>query len=198
MSIALRPVMLTIRSLAAVVAGAALLAGSILIETPARSQPATSDDPVATQLAPAAQSHRKEPHRAEHAVPAGMVMRGADTIGLIATLPWWRVDEARPRSESGWYESPILTACDVWLGFPYATSDARSLTVRLAATQHASEIELAIDRVRVADPTELNEIDLMAPEEPARSAGWGWLYALAAALVAGAIMAGSAARYLMA
>jgi hypothetical protein len=197
MLIASRPALPMIRSLAAVIAGAALLVGSVLIDTPARAQPATSvDTAISTRPAPAAVPRRKEPHRAEHAVPASMVIRGADTIGLIATLPWWRVDESQPRSESGWYESPILTACDVWLGFPYATADARSLTVRLAAAQHASEIELAVDRIRVADPNELNAIDLTAPEEPKKAAGWGWLNGLLVVLV-GAGAAASAARYLM-
>jgi hypothetical protein len=198
MSIASHPAMRMIRPLAAVIAGAALLAGSILIETPAWAQPTTSaDTALSTQAAPAALPHRKEPHHAEHAVPASMVIRGADTIGLIATLPWWRVDESAARPESGRYESPILTASDEWLGFPYATEDAGSLTVRLAAAQHASEIELAVDRIRVADPNELNEIDLAAPEEPKRTAGWGWLNGLLAVLV-GAGAAASAARYLMA
>ena len=187
-----------IRSMATMVVGAALLAGLTVIHTQARAQPATSTAPAASiQPVPASVPHRKEAHRAERTVPASMVIRGADTIGLIATLPWWRVDESQPRSESGWYESPILTACDLWLGFPYATADARSLTVRLAAAQHASEIELAVDRIRVADPNELNEIDLTAPEEPQKAAGWGWLNGLLVVLV-GAGAAASAARYLMA
>jgi hypothetical protein len=198
MLIASRPAMLTIRPRAAVLAGAALSAGLILVGTPAWAQPATSaDTALANQPAPAALPHRKEAHHAERAVPASMVIRGADTIGLIATLPWWRVDESQPRSESGWYESPILTACDLWLGFPYATADARSLTVRLATAQHASEIELAVDRIRVADPDELNELDLAAPEEPRRTASWGWLQGLLVVLV-GAGAAASAARFLMA
>jgi hypothetical protein len=198
MSIASHPVMPMIRPLAAIIAGIALLAGSMLIDTPTRAQPATSVDTApSTQPAPAALPHRKEAHRAERTVPASMVIRGADTIGLIATLPWWRVDESAARSESGWYESQILTASDVWLGFPYATGDAGSLTVRLAAAQHASEIELALDRVQVADPNELNEIDLAAPEEPKKIAGWGWLNGLLVVLV-GAGAAVSAVRYLMA
>ena len=87
-----------------------------------------------------------------------------------------------------------MTACDLWLGFPFATADAQSLTVRLAAAQHASEIELATDRIKVAGAEELNEIDMAAPEEP-QSAAHPWLSALLA-LLGGVVAAISAVRYL--
>ncbi len=61
----------------------------------------------------------------------GNVMRGSDTPSLVAMLPWWRPPETEG-SDPGELESPILTACDVWLGFPFATADAQSLTVRLS------------------------------------------------------------------
>src|SRR5579871_436675 len=159
---------------AVAVVGAVLWAGASWTDTPAYAQAAASTDAAAqSNVAPAPQPRRKE-RRVEHA-PISSVMQGSDTVGLIAMLPWWRADDAAPpRPESGSYESPILTACDLWLGFPYATMDAGSLTVRLAAAQHASEIELALDRVHVADPDKVNEIDLMAPDEP-RPANWGWL-----------------------
>ena len=126
----------------------------------------------------------------------GIVIRGADTVSLIATLPWWRVDEQRP-PDPGQLESPILTACDLWLGFPFATSDVQSLTVRLAAAQRVSAIDEVDNQITVADPGELNEIDLSAPEEPRRLNPW-WLTALLLTLAGGAAGAFAAARRLFA
>jgi hypothetical protein len=110
-------------------------------------------------------------------------------------LPWWRPLRP-PVPDPGELESPILTACDVWLGFPFATADAQSLTVRLAAAQHTSEIEQTAGKIRVADPAEVNEIDLAAPDEPKR-AGGPWLNGLLA-ILGGALAAFSAVRYLVA
>src|ERR1700758_2815523 len=131
MSIELRLMWRTARAMA--LAGAVLWAGASWTDTPAHAQSAASTDTAApSTVAPAPQPRRKE-RRVEHA-PASTVMQGSDTVGLIAMLPWWRAEDAEPpRPESGSYESPILTACDLWLGFPYATMDAGSLTVRLAA-----------------------------------------------------------------
>jgi len=124
-------------------------------------------------------------------------MRGSDTLSLVALLPWWRPDESRPPgSDPGELESPVLTACDVWLGFPFATADAQSLTVRLSLAQHANALDLVANRIKVIDPGELNEIDLTAPEEP-QSNGGSWLRGLLA-LVGGALAAFSAVRYLVA
>ena len=125
-------------------------------------------------------------------------MRGNDTSSLVATLPWWRPDASRPPgSDPGELESPILTACDVWLGFPFATADVQSLTVRLWAAQHPSEIDLAANKIRVIDAGELNEIDLAAPDEPQGSTQ-PWLLRGLLALVGGALAAFSAVRYLVA
>ena len=101
-----------------------------------------------------------------------------------------------PGSDPGELESPILTACDVWLGFPFATADVQSLTVRLWAAQHPSEIDLVANKIRVIDAGELNEIDLAAPGEP-RGSSQPWLRGLLA-LVGGALAAFSAVRYLVA
>jgi hypothetical protein len=158
-------------------------------------------DAALAQSADAAQSntptsgHRS--HRGARAAPTpapGIVIQGGDTISLIATLPWWRIDESRTSDdESGQLESPILTACDVWLGFPFATTDAKSLTVRLAQGQHASEIDQVANHVTVADAGEVNELDLAAPEEQ-HDTGSPWLRTLLALL--GLAAAGfSAARY---
>jgi hypothetical protein len=123
------------------------------------------------------------------------LIRGGDTATLVAQLPWWRTAASGP--DPGELESPILTACDVWLGFPFATGDAQSLTVRLSAAQHANEIELVSNKIRVADPGEINEIDLTAPAQEPPGGDRPWLRGLLALL--GVALAGfSAVRYLVA
>jgi hypothetical protein len=146
-----------------------------------------------TITAPSGQKSRNGTHPAT----GGIVIRGADTVSLIATLPWWRVDESRP-PDPGQLESPILTACDLWLGFPFATSEAQSLTVRLAASQRMSVIDDVANRIKVADPGELNEIDLAAPEPPRSTLNLWWLGALLLALASGAAGAFAAARRMFA
>jgi len=136
------------------------------------------------------------PNRKSHSAAAGgTVIRGSDIVSLIATLPWWRIDESR-LPDPARLESPILTASDLWLGFPFATGDAQSLTVRLAAAQQVSEIELAADRIKVTDADELNEIDMAAPPAP-QGTSHPWLNALLA-LFGGVVAAFSAVRYLFA
>jgi hypothetical protein len=147
-------------------------------------------------LTPATPSHKTHTGAGHSAVP-GTVIRGSDTISLVATLPWWRPDETRPPgSDPGEVESPVLTACDLWLGFPFANGEAQSLTVRLADAQSGNEIDLASNKLRVIDPSELNEIDMTAPEEPPSSSR-SWLRGLLAVL-GGALAAFSAVRYLVA
>ena len=148
----------------------------------------------APTTAPTTAPNRK-PHTGGHGGAGANVMRGSDTPGLVAMLPWWRPPETLG-SDPGELESPILTACDVWLGFPFATTDAQSLTVRLSSAQHASDIDLVANKIRVADPGELNEIDMTAPEEP-QDGGRPWLRALLA-LLGGALAVFSAVRYLVA
>lgn len=197
MSIELR-VTTSIRSAAILVVGVALAAGLILPLAPTRAPAQTAVDPsVPTASEPAANPHRKIHHagpRAQRAV--GTVIQGADTASLIATLPWWQIDGPfAPSPDPGRDESPVLTACDLWLGFPYARTDSESLTVRLASAQRASELDSVVDRIQVADPDELNEIDRTAPPAP-RPAGWGWLEGLLA-MLGGAVAVGAGARYLM-
>ena len=159
-----------VRLITTVVVGAVLSAGLALIPPPAFAAP------------PSAPS-------------AGTVMLGRDTTGLIAMLPWWRADESRS-PDPGRFASPILTACDLWLGFPFATTDAQSPTVRLAAAQYADASDFVANRIRIIDPGELNEIDLTAPDEP-QGVGRSWLYGLLA-ILGGALAAISAARHLIA
>jgi hypothetical protein len=189
-----------IRWVTTVTAGAALAAALALLPSaePAAAQPAPdSVSPPQLTLPPPPDANRKPHEGGRHSAAGGTVMRGSDTPALIAMLPWWRPDDSRPPgSDPGELESPILTACDVWLGFPFATADAQSLTVRLSEAQHASEIDLVADKIRVVDPAELNEIDLGAPAEP-QSGGRPWLRGLLA-LLGGALAVFSALRYLVA
>jgi hypothetical protein len=163
---------------------------------PPWEQPPAADAPDAvTPPPPNRKPHGGAPTRATASVN---VMRGGDTASLIAQLPWWRDGSRPPGSDPGELESPILTACDVWLGFPFATGDAQSLTVRLSAAQHASEIELVTNKIRVADAGEVNEIDLAAPPDEPQGGGRPWLLRGLLALLGGALAAFSAVRYLVA
>jgi hypothetical protein len=180
-------------------AGLALGAGLALLHPAqeAAAQQAAAQPTTDAVSSPQAAPHRQAHGGGRHAAAGGTVMRGGDTPSLIAMLPWWRWGEPRPPgSDPAELESPILTACDLWLGFPYATADAQSLTARLAAVQQASEIAGATNKVRVVDPGELNEIDLTAPEEP-QSSSRPWLRGLLA-IFGGALAVFSAVRYLVA
>jgi hypothetical protein len=166
---------------------------------PPWEQPAPPDAPDAVSpVTPPPPNHKPHGGGTARAAPSVNVMRGGDTASLIAQLPWWRDGSRPPGSDPGELESPILTACDVWLGFPFATGDAQSLTVRLSAAQHASEIELVTNKIRVADAGEVNEIDLAAPSDEPQGSGRSWLLRGLLALLGGALAAFSAVRYLVA
>jgi hypothetical protein len=207
-----------IRMIAMVAAGATLWAALAGVYPAAQAAPQSALQPaqqygsasppsveaVAALQAPPAAASRK-PHGGSGHAGVPTVMRGGDISRLVAMLPWWRPYASRRLGpDPGELESPILTACDLWLGFPYATADAQSLTVRLAAAQK-SEIALVANHVRVMDAGEVNEIDLTAPDEP-RSAGGPWLAALSGlgglggllAGLAGTMAAVSAVRYFVA
>jgi hypothetical protein len=192
-----------IRWIATITAGALLSAGLALLHPAAHAAPQTVQQPAPDaasppQLTPLPASNHKARNGGGRSAAGGNVMRGSDTLSLVAMLPWWRPDQSRPPgSDPGELESPVLTACDVWLGFPFATADAQSLTVQLSAAQHAGEIDLVANRVRVIDPGELNEIDLAAPEEP-QSNGRSWLLSGLLTILGGALAAFSAVRYLVA
>ena len=199
-----------IRWIATAAAGAVLSAGLALLDPAAHAAPPSAPqsmpqpmpqpapDAVAPlPLTPAPAPNRKPHNGSARSVSDGNIMRGGDTLSLVATLPWWRPDESRPPgSDPGELESPVLTACDLWLGFPFATADAQSLTVRLSLAQHANALDLVANKIRVIDPGELNEIDLTAPDEPQGNGG-SWLRGLLA-IVGGALAAFSAVRYLVA
>jgi hypothetical protein len=192
-----------IRWIATITAGALLSAGLALPHPAAHAAPQPVQQPAPEavsppQLTPPPASNHKARNGGGRSAAGGNVMRGSDTLSLVAMLPWWRPDQSRlPGSDPGELESPVLTACDVWLGFPFATADAQSLTVQLSAAQHAGEIDLVANRVRIIDPGELNEIDLAAPEEP-QSNSRSWLLSGLLTILGGALAAFSAVRYLVA
>jgi hypothetical protein len=186
--------------MAAATALAALLAllPAAVQAAPASAAPPSAPDavaPVPLTPAPLTPAPNRKPHTGGHSAAGENVMRGSDTPSLVAMLPWWRAPDTSG-SDPGELESPILTACDVWLGFPFATGDAQSLTVRLSAAQHAGEIDLVANKIRAIDPAELNEIDMTAPDEP-QDGGRPWLRGLLA-ILGGALAVFSAVRYLVA
>jgi hypothetical protein len=188
-----------IRWIATVTAAAVLSAGVAWLHPAAQAAPPavqqTAQDPAPDAVWPPPPASSRKPSGGSRSAAGDNVMRGGDTQSLIAMLPWWRPSRP-PGSDPAAFESPILTACDVWLGFPFATADAQSLTVRLAAAQHDGEIEQVANKIHVADPGEINEIDLAAPDEP-KGTGGPWLSGLLT-ILGGALAAFSAARYLMA
>jgi hypothetical protein len=188
----------------ATITAAVVLSAGLTLQHPAAhaaplSAPQSVQQPAPDPVSPPQLGPNHKAHNGSGRPAAGgTVMRGSDTLSLVAMLPWWRPDESRlPGSDPGELESPVLTACDVWLGFPFATADAQSLTVQLSAAQHASEIDLVANRIWLIDPGELNEIDLAAPDEP-RSNGRPWLLSGLLAILGGALAAISAIRYLVA
>jgi hypothetical protein len=195
MSIALRTnIMIRTVAMLLVAAAATGLTGSDpRRQAHAQAAPSTAA-PAPPNVAPTSNPRRalRADQRSPRADPGGTVIQGADTPTLVASLPWWRVDGPfAPAPDPGQDESQILTACDFWLGFPYATADSESLTVRLAAAQHESELESALNRIQVADPSELNAMDLAATETPPARAWWlgGLLATIGSAIAAGAVAA---------
>jgi hypothetical protein len=197
-----------IRRIATLTAGAVLWAALALLLQAAQAAPQSaqqSTPPPMQQTAPEAVSPPPTaspmPNRKPHSGGApsttvGNVIRGSDTLSLVALLPWWRADESRP-PDPGELESPVLTACDVWLGFPFATADAQSLTVRLSLAQRADVLDQVANRIRIIDAGEVNEIDLTAPDEPQR-AGPSWLLRGLLAILGSALAAFATVRYLAA
>jgi hypothetical protein len=207
-----------VRTLAALVA--ALVALLTLTHAPARSEPqaGASGPPAAVgqplNLTPSQRPTRQlhQTHTVEHPVAAktshrgavqtagavndGRVLRGRDTSGLLAMLPWWRADPMETirylDHETG---SGVLAAAEAWLGRPIAESHAAATG---QAMQHASVDDISeVDAdVVVANADELNAIDLLAVAvtDPRKSDN-AWLHALLA-MLGGAMAAASTARFL--
>jgi hypothetical protein len=208
-----------VRTLAALVA--ALVALLTLTHAPARSEPqaGASGPPAAVgqplNLTPSQRPTRQlhHAHTVEHPVAAKTphrgavqtagavndgraVLRGRDTSGLLAMLPWWRADPMETirylDHETG---GGVLAAAEAWLGRPIAEGHAAATG---QAMQHASVDDISeVDAdVVVANADELNAIDLLAVAvtDPRKSDN-AWLHALLA-MLGGAMAAASTARFL--
>ena len=160
-------------------AGAMLLVASIAITTPGLAQTETPTD-----IAPVARSRHRGGRYHDHTVPPALVMHGSETTALIAKLPWWRTAGPQPASAAADGNQGLAPAAELRPGFP-------PLRDSVAPDRDAGqrEVEVARDRIAVADPDEINAIDLAAPAPPASS---GWieiLFALALTAVGTAAFA---------
>ena len=194
----------TIRSL--LIAGAALLAGFGSIHAPARAASKAAGAPLS--LTPPALQAKKPPasvrltkvrkpirtakRRAAPPVVAqggdqdlDTVMRGDDSIGLIARLPWWHSDpweSIRLREKAG--ASQVLTIAEGWVG-PGAQP------IETPAVQAAPDNDVHRDSLAasaLADPSELNAIDLATANQGVpRSWLKGLVAMLGGALAAAAV-----------
>ena len=117
------------------------------------------------------------------------VMRGPDTIALIAMLPWWRSDPLQPiQYGSEIANSKMMAATDAWLVQHGSSLGEMTGNGSLIAHAEAASIDVAI-----ADPDTINEIDLAAG--PASPPERSFIQSLIAVL-GGALAAASAARFL--
>jgi hypothetical protein len=125
------------------------------------------------------------------------VMRGGDSISLIARLPWWRNDsmQAIRYSRGEELESKMMAAADAWVaqqessGFDIARGNDRLAKAELTVVPTAGDS----GTIEVADAGEINPIDLALDESgPPQQT---FLQSLIA-LLGGAVAAASAARFL--
>ena len=156
--------------------------------------------PVAA-VTPQRVSHRRAVHTAHpvsHNHDGRAVLRGQDTSGLLAMLPWWRADPLETirylDHEAG---SGVLAAAEAWLAAPVAESHAAATgdAVQRASIDEVNEFYLAAD-VGFADANEINALDLLAVAiTDSRKSDNTWLHALLA-MLGGALAAASTARFL--
>lgn len=86
------------------------------------------------------------------------VMRDGDSISLVGRLPWWRNDRMQPVTYgSAEAESKVLEAAAVWLAANGMASGAQPVSETGAPD--------ASEDVEIADPGEINDIDLAAEQE---------------------------------
>jgi hypothetical protein len=149
----------------------------------------------------AAAAHRKRPAtrasqttKQRRAAPShsaqtdgGTVMRGRDTVSLIAMLPWWRNDRMQTiRYETDPTDSKVRAAADAWLVQHGVTGAEPVSDGSLSAHAQATPVD-------ITDAGEVNEIDLAAsPTSPPERT---FIQSLIAVL-GGAFAAASAARFL--
>ena len=124
--------------------------------------------------------------------PEDRVMRGRDSVSLVAMLPWWRNDRMQDVSYgSAAAESKVIEAAAVWL----AANGGEAADERPAGETfgHAA-VDEAVD---VADANEVNEIDLAAGSVPAPQSP-GFMQSLLALIGGVAAAAVASARLLFA
>ncbi|MGH6768860.1 MAG: hypothetical protein ACRECO_07555 [Xanthobacteraceae bacterium] len=140
---------------------------------------------------------RRPSAKVEVAEQKDNVMRGADSISLIARLPWWRNDGMQTirYSRGAELESKMLAAADAWVaqhepsGFDIARGNDRLAKAEIIAAHIADEA----GEFEIADAGEINRIDLALDQsEPPQQT---FLQSLIA-LLGGAVAAASAARFL--
>ena len=124
--------------------------------------------------------------------PEDRVMRGRDSVSLVAMLPWWRNDRMQDVSYgSAAAESKVLEAAAVWL----AANSGEAADERPAGeTFGHPSVDEAID---VADANEVNAIDLAAESVPAPQSP-GFMQSLLALIGGVAAAAVASARLLFA
>jgi hypothetical protein len=121
--------------------------------------------------------------------PEDRVMRGRDSVSLVAMLPWWRNDRMQDVSYgSAAAESKVIEAAAVWLAANAAEADDE----RPGETFGHAAVDEAID---VADANEVNDIDLAAGPVPA-PASPGFMQSLLALIGGAAAAAVASARLL--
>ena len=183
-------------------AGASAAVGQPLKIAPSLRQVRKPDHAVAAntpqKVTPQHVAHRRAVHTARAVHDGRTILRGQDTRGLLAMLPWWRADPMETirylYREAG---SGVLAAAEAWLAAPIAESHAAATghAVPRASTDEVNEFDLDAE-VAVADADELNAIDLLAVAitDPRKSDN-AWLHALLA-MLGGALAAASTARFL--
>jgi hypothetical protein len=201
----------TIRT-SATAAAAALIVASILAHTPAAAEPLVVASPTRTlaaqPLATGKVQRTAQPRTSARAAPrrvqppatgsngddAGYVMRGPNTISLIARLPWWRSPDMQTiQYRDKEYVSQVLSAADAWFVATTGETDVvRSDGVVVASADDLNEIDLADGAAFAAH--DFGQTDMAAAFIP-ESNEQSWLHALLA-LLGGALAAVSAARFL--
>jgi hypothetical protein len=125
----------------------------------------------------------------------GPVIRGRDTIALVAMLPWWRTSGAPAiEPQAARIESPVLSGADVWFGLSPGTISSDGGPIAVVTAKIARDDDLDDDTVAIADPGEVNAIDLTASDPPPTDATWMHAFL---AMLGGAVAAASTARFLL-
>ena len=120
--------------------------------------------------------------------PEDHVMRGRDTVSLVAMLPWWRNDRMQAVNYgSAAAESKVLEAAAVWIA-------ANAGEPETETADGPAPVDEAID---VANAGELNEIDLAAAPVPAPQFP-SFMQSLLALIGGAAVAAAASARLLFA